>query len=216
MNTDITKTIKNTLILTVFFTIMLIITSVVFLRYNEISSPVTEGISLVGNYVGGITTLSAAYIAYLIYSGWKTVEEFKTIQILHSESVDTLKDCMKELNRIKGGLIIIQITKQKGELSDDIHKNLMSDLKDTTIEVFTCVQERTFSMCVKIAMAYTNPLKSDAELNYMFETLTGIKAFVDKIISEGTIEDETYKEIMEYINYLSLNLDNKTREKNAK
>lgn len=215
MNTDISKAIKNTLFLTFAFTIMLIITSVIFLGYSGSASPVIEGISLVGNYVGGITTLSAAYIAYSIYSGWKTVEEFKTIQILHNESVDTLKDCIKELNLIKGKLVIIQITKQKGELNDEKYKNLIDDLKITTTEVFTRVQERTFSMCVKIAMAYTNPLKSDAELKYMFKTLTGIKAFVDKVISEGIIEDETYKEIVKYINFLSLNLDKKTREKNA-
>lgn len=216
MNKDISETIENTIGITVALIVFLIAMSVICFSLNGNATPIKDGVSLIGDYVGGITTLSAAYIAYIIYSGWKAVEEFKTTQLLHDESVDALKECMKELNRIKGKLTIIQVEKLRGGLTDEVeHNKFIDDLRITTTNVLIQVQELTFSMCVKIAMAYTSPLNKDQDLQYMFKTLNEIKAFIDEIINGGVLDDEIYQRVLKYIELLALNLDKKASKKNA-
>lgn len=216
MNKNISETIENTIFTTIALIVFLIATSVICLSLNGNATPIKDGVSLIGDYVGGITTLSAAYIAYIIYSGWRAVEEFKTIQLLHDESVDVLKECMKELNRIKGKLTIIQVEKLMGGLTDEVEYNkFIDDLRITTTSVLIQVQELTFSMCVKIAMAYTSPLNKDPDLQYMFKTLNEIKAFIDEIINGGVVDDEIYQRVLKYIEKLALKLDDKASKKNA-
>ncbi len=49
----------------------LIVSSIIYLGCNESDGAIINSLSFIGNYVGAITTLIAAYIASLLYNDWR-------------------------------------------------------------------------------------------------------------------------------------------------
>lgn len=206
------------IIISLFFTLSLFW---IFYEYAGSLNSGKEAISTLGGYFGGIATLWAAIIAAYLFNDWRDIERFKATQTLHNDGVDALLVCSKELNRIVGQLSLIEMLRKEAEesnthLSPDKQKDLTKSLSETTKEVIINVQNVTFNICVKIAMDYTKPLNNDPDLKFIFETLTGVKDFVQKIAHDRGISDTNINEIRSFINNFNMKIDKKMYDRNLK
>ena len=68
---DIQEKIKSVLGCAIALILTLIVSSIIYLGCNEGDGAIINSLSLIRNYIGAITTLTAAYIASLLFNDWR-------------------------------------------------------------------------------------------------------------------------------------------------
>lgn len=211
---NIKNAVHNTLAITFIMLLFIFAFTWIVFEFQGSTESLKDTWAIFSSLFGGITTLVAAYVALLIYSGWKRIEYFKAIQSLYNEGVISLLICSKQLNRIKRQLSIIEMQKDKAkinnlDLTEKEKQCLTRDLIETTKDVMINVQDSAFDVCVKIAMDYTKPLNSDPDLMFIFNKLNSIKNLVHKITNNKDINDNNIKEIAQFIDSFNIEMDKK-------
>ncbi|MFC6053866.1 hypothetical protein A6M14_09715 [Acinetobacter sp. Ac_877] len=99
---NIQKKIKCIIACTIALIIVLIISSIIYLGCSKDSSPVINSLTLIGGYVGAITTLAAAYIASLLYVDWRSQIKYSVqLQNLNNAAL-IISELMPYFKKIRG------------------------------------------------------------------------------------------------------------------
>lgn len=145
---SIQKKIKCIIACTIALIIFLIVSSIIYLGCNKDSTPVMSSLSLIGNYVGAITTLIAAYIASLLYVDWRLQTKYE-VQLKNINTtalkISELMPYLKKIRADYNNYLFLDdrfqyITKKKNNINTDLKftipdsdmlNNIISNLKQT-------------------------------------------------------------------------------------
>lgn len=90
---EIKKDVMQVIYIAFAITSILIVVAILFFGCSGNSEPIKSAFSLMGNYVGGITTLAAAYIASLLFNNWREQHNKQ----VDSDFIMKLYDCLFEM-----------------------------------------------------------------------------------------------------------------------
>lgn len=124
-----------------------------FFYYSESAAAGKDALSTVGNYFGGITTLSAAIVAGYLFNDWRDNENFKRTQILYDSCIQVAYDSTTSMENILNLL-------QKRPLH--MYQKQIDDLVLSIIN-------STFDLIAKVGMDYNESIKNDKKLDELTE-----------------------------------------------
>lgn len=173
---NIYKSVKNSIICSIAITLILILISSIFLWLNNDSNPIKNGFTLIGNYFSGITTLTAAYIASLLFNDWRNPHK----ATFYTNECKSIINCYKDLLSSKRKLSILEQQVMEIIYSDNglnkLNPNILSPEKKIKLNTFN------------------NEIKKETE--YLFEQLTKISS--ETIMISTLTEDNNF--LIEIIN----------------
>ena len=160
--------------------ILIVLTTLVFGCSGDLT-PIKSALSLMGNYVGGITTLAAAYIASLLFNDWRGVHKAQHISL----TCEKLKDSILNLNSkifdleiildstdfLRDGLHIAFVTNDKKDEIRNLIPSIKSSCKQITHDIRHLESEilslKYISMdaFIKINLLYSD-LNKTVDINY--------------------------------------------------
>lgn len=206
---DIQEKIKCIIGCAVALIIILIVLSIVYLGCNKNSSPIINSLTLIGSYIGAITTLAAAYIASLLFNHWRDQEAFCRKQKMHDEAIDIILKSTKRLSNLNSHIDMLKQTLATKKLTPEEDARLSKELSKETRNTIKDVQDLTHNICVKIAFDYSKSIQDDNELKFVFDVLLEIKVFVQKVAHDRGINKDTVLYVQEFIRELNIKLDSK-------
>lgn len=101
---NIYKSVQKSIFFSLVLTISLILTFTLFLWLNNYKNPIMSSFTLMGNYFGGLTTLTAAYIASLLFNDWRNPHK----ATFYTNECKTIINCYKDLLSSKRKLSILE------------------------------------------------------------------------------------------------------------
>lgn len=177
------KSVKKSILCSLTLTSILILLFSIFLWLYNDENPIKNGFTLMGSYFSGITTLTAAYIASLLFNDWRNPHKAN----FYTNECKSIINCYKELLSIKRNLSILEKQTMEIIYSDNglakINPSFLSSEKKLKLQTLN----------IKI--------KNETEL--LFEELTKISS--ETIMISALTEDSNY--LIELIN-----LDNSLTE----
>lgn len=180
---NIYKSVISSILYSLFITLVIIFFSSIFLWLSDDETPIKTGFNLIGNYFGGITTLTAAYIASLLFNDWRNPHK----ATFYTNECKTIINCYKELLSSRRKLSVLE-----GQINDVIYSD--NGLKKINPNILST--ER------KLKLKALNK-EIEKEVESLFELLTKMSS---EIIMLSTLtEDDTY--LIENVK-LEINLTN--------
>lgn len=74
--------------------------SILFFYWGDVSS-IVSSLTIVGSFFGGISTLIAAYIAFLLYAEWRTETDYNHQLQLFSKLIDVTFNLLEEIKNLR-------------------------------------------------------------------------------------------------------------------
>ncbi len=118
---NIQEKIKSVIGYAIALILTLIVSSIIYLGCNESDGAIINSLSLIGNYVGAITTLTAAYIASFLFNDWRVQHNKSILSPLAQDVVRTVIDSKVESRFIGSSIKNFNKVKfNEGKVNNDL------------------------------------------------------------------------------------------------
>lgn len=141
---NIQEKIRNVIRYVIVLISTLIVLSIIYLGSNTVEDPIQKSLSLIGNYVGAIATLAAAYIASLLFNDWKDEKKYELEHNLLTRILAETQPINVELLRIRSNANNLKDIDTKFIIKTDYLGNDSLDLFSSTLHIFTGI--KTYSV----------------------------------------------------------------------
>lgn len=184
---SINKHISTVIWVTVALSIIIIVGCIVILGIGGEDKPVSEGISMFGDYFGGITTLAAAYIAAQLFNDWR---------LQHNHN--SLKDVATNIY-----ILYISLNVKLVAINDAFAKSLKSNKISLTEYNTTKIADDVESKVAEIGdlmtalyhqISFLQKLNGDKEqvLEYMYDVLYEYITIMDITYYRNLADHKTF------------------------